>query len=278
MWCVGEVSRAPTSGRVDGESYLYGIDAHPRVTPNAAESVDLVAARWFMAHGPATAKEFAAAFGIAAGARPRGAQAPWAPRGARRRRDPAHPGRGRARAVGGRRGRDAGSARPVDRRKPVPLAMGRGHRSPRGADASPRAGAGGAGAGRGRGRMGPRRRGPRGAARARRDRPVAREALDHSLRRRWRASSRAPSARRRRCTARWCPGRCRRSRPRSAAASAPAASRRAAGGAATELAGEDRAAVRARLAPQGCARIEREQLGVEHHELRGGHPVAILSG
>lgn len=67
MWCVGEVSRAPTSGRVDGETFVYGIDAHPRVTPNAAESVDLVAARWFIAHGPATAKEFAAAFGIAAG-------------------------------------------------------------------------------------------------------------------------------------------------------------------------------------------------------------------
>jgi hypothetical protein len=67
MWCVGEVSRAPSSGRVDGEVYVYGIDGHPRVTPNAAESVDLVAARWFTAHGPATAKEFAAAFGIAAG-------------------------------------------------------------------------------------------------------------------------------------------------------------------------------------------------------------------
>lgn len=67
MWCVGEVSRAPVSGRVDGETYVYSIDAHPRVTPNAAESVDLVAARWFQAHGPATAKEFAAAFGIAAG-------------------------------------------------------------------------------------------------------------------------------------------------------------------------------------------------------------------
>lgn len=67
MWCVGEVSRGPTSGRVDGENFLYSIDGYPRVTPNAAESVDLVAARWFTAHGPATAREFAAAFGIAAG-------------------------------------------------------------------------------------------------------------------------------------------------------------------------------------------------------------------
>lgn len=67
MWCVGEVTRAPASGRTDGEAFVYSIDAHPRVTPNAAESVDLVAARWFTAHGPATAKEFAAAFGIAAG-------------------------------------------------------------------------------------------------------------------------------------------------------------------------------------------------------------------
>ncbi|MFO0626977.1 MAG: crosslink repair DNA glycosylase YcaQ family protein [Polyangiales bacterium] len=67
MWCVGEVSRAPASGRLDGETFVDSIEPHPRVTPNAAESVDLVAARWFAAHGPASAKEFAAAFGIAAG-------------------------------------------------------------------------------------------------------------------------------------------------------------------------------------------------------------------
>lgn len=67
MWCVGEVVRAPASGRVDGDAFTYAIDPRPRVTPNAAEAVDLVAARWFNAHGPASARTFAAAFGIAAG-------------------------------------------------------------------------------------------------------------------------------------------------------------------------------------------------------------------
>lgn len=67
MWCVGEVTRAPVSGRVDGEVFAYSIDGYPRVTPNAAEAVDVVARRWFAAQGPASARAFAAAFGIAAG-------------------------------------------------------------------------------------------------------------------------------------------------------------------------------------------------------------------
>ena len=67
MWCVGEVARAPASGRIDGDVFTYAVDPRPRVTPNAAEAVDLVAARWFGAHAPASARAFAAAFGIAAG-------------------------------------------------------------------------------------------------------------------------------------------------------------------------------------------------------------------
>lgn len=67
MWCVGEVTRSPVAGRADGEDFAYSIDGYPRVTPNAAEAVDWVARRWFCAHGPATARAFAAAFGIAAG-------------------------------------------------------------------------------------------------------------------------------------------------------------------------------------------------------------------
>lgn len=67
MWCVGEVVRVPTNGRVDGEQFAFAVEAHPRVTPNAADAVDLVAARWFSAHAPARARDFAAAFGIAAG-------------------------------------------------------------------------------------------------------------------------------------------------------------------------------------------------------------------
>ncbi len=67
MWTQGELQRLPAEGRLDGEGVVYGIDPRPRVVPNAADAVDLVAARWLAAHAPTTARAFAAAFGIALG-------------------------------------------------------------------------------------------------------------------------------------------------------------------------------------------------------------------
>jgi len=67
MWTQGELQRLPAEGRLDGEGVVYGIDPRPRVVPNAADAVDVVAARWLAAHAPTTARAFAAAFGIALG-------------------------------------------------------------------------------------------------------------------------------------------------------------------------------------------------------------------
>lgn len=67
MWAQGELLRLPADGRLDGEGVRYGIDPRPRVVPNAADAVDVIAGRWLAAHAPTTARAFAAAFGIALG-------------------------------------------------------------------------------------------------------------------------------------------------------------------------------------------------------------------
>jgi len=65
MWAVGEVDREPVEGRIDREPWRYRLDAMPKVVPPAAEAVPKLSREWIAAHAPVTAKNFAAAFGIA---------------------------------------------------------------------------------------------------------------------------------------------------------------------------------------------------------------------
>lgn len=67
LWITGEVDRIPAEPRLDCERHRYRLAAMPRTVPSAADAVDHVAMRWFEAHGPATARAFSAALGIAIG-------------------------------------------------------------------------------------------------------------------------------------------------------------------------------------------------------------------
>ncbi|MFO0608613.1 MAG: crosslink repair DNA glycosylase YcaQ family protein [Polyangiales bacterium] len=67
LWAQGEVARTVVTSRAGESRVVWGVDPHPRVVPSAAEAVDAVAARWLAAHAPISAREFAQAFGIAAG-------------------------------------------------------------------------------------------------------------------------------------------------------------------------------------------------------------------
>jgi hypothetical protein len=67
MWVTGEVMRVQGEGTLDTAVVRWGIDPRPRTVPTAADAVIVVAARWLAAHGPVSAKAFAAAFQIAAG-------------------------------------------------------------------------------------------------------------------------------------------------------------------------------------------------------------------
>lgn len=66
LWIQGEVTRAPLDARLDRERFRYVLAPHPRVVPSAAEAVDAIAPRWLAAHAPASARDFALAFDIAA--------------------------------------------------------------------------------------------------------------------------------------------------------------------------------------------------------------------
>ena len=67
LWALGEIKRVVSTTRAGEPRVTWAIDALPRVVPSAADAVDLIAARWLAAHAPVTAREFAQAFGIAAG-------------------------------------------------------------------------------------------------------------------------------------------------------------------------------------------------------------------
>ncbi len=67
LWVQGEVTRTHVEGRLDRERFQYSITQLPKVVPSGAEAVELVAARWFAAHAPASAKAFAEAFSLATG-------------------------------------------------------------------------------------------------------------------------------------------------------------------------------------------------------------------
>lgn len=67
LWAQGEVARATATTRAGEPRVTWGVEPHPRVVPSAADAVDLIAARWLAAHAPVSAREFAQAFGIAAG-------------------------------------------------------------------------------------------------------------------------------------------------------------------------------------------------------------------
>ncbi len=67
LWVQGEVTRAHLDGRLDGERLMYSITQLPKVVPSGAEAVETVAARWFAAHAPASARSFAEAFSLATG-------------------------------------------------------------------------------------------------------------------------------------------------------------------------------------------------------------------
>jgi hypothetical protein len=66
LWIQGEVTRAPLDARLDRERFRYALAPHPRAVPSAAEAVDAFAPRWLAAHAPASARDFALAFDIAA--------------------------------------------------------------------------------------------------------------------------------------------------------------------------------------------------------------------
>lgn len=67
LWVQGEVTRTHLEGRLDRERLQYSITQLPKVVPSGAGAVETVAARWFTAHAPASARAFAEAFSLATG-------------------------------------------------------------------------------------------------------------------------------------------------------------------------------------------------------------------
>lgn len=67
LWCQGELVRQTVSQAVDEGPWRYAVAPWPKVVPNAADAVEAVGRRWFAAHGPASMRDFATAFGIALG-------------------------------------------------------------------------------------------------------------------------------------------------------------------------------------------------------------------
>ncbi len=65
LWIHGELLRVATDATANGLTYRYVLDPQPRAVPSPTAAIAAVVRPWFGAHAPATAKDFAVAYGLA---------------------------------------------------------------------------------------------------------------------------------------------------------------------------------------------------------------------